>query len=149
MTLIKVNPNGLRPRFATPTFDRFFNDFFAAPPRPATNGVTNKFPAVNVVETDELYRLELAVPGLTKEDISIQVKEEVLHLEANKTVEPVEGETFRTKTFGNYNFKRQYRLADTIDTAGITATVEQGVLTVTLPKKEEAKPEGPRTIEIS
>jgi HSP20 family protein len=92
----------------------------------------------NVVDDDNEYQIEVAVPGLIKDDISINVKDRVLTIEHERDEE----ETFR---FTN-SFIKEYSLPDDVSVKGITAKVENGVLLVTLPKVKKKNTE--RTIEI-
>ena len=86
----------------------------------------------NVVENDEDYVIEVAVPGLIKEDLSITVKDDVLTISHERD----EDESFR---FTN-PFTKQYSLPDDVSVKGISAKVENGVLLVTVPKdKKKAK----------
>ncbi len=146
MTLVKVNPHALgRPTFFR-DFDRVFDDMFGgttAPARPQFK------PGVNVVETPGAYRLEVAAPGLQKEDFSVEIEQKTLTISVEKEFPQLDGETIKRREFGNYSFKRSFRLSDQIDTEGIDATYENGVLKVTLPKVEAAKEKPARKIEIS
>jgi HSP20 family protein len=105
-------------------------------------------PRVNVVETAENFRLEMAAPGLAKEDINIKLEEDQLSISVEKTVENVEGETYRRREFDYAQFTKRFTLPDTIDTGKISAAFDKGILVLHLPKRAEAKPEPAKTIEI-
>ncbi len=134
-----------------PAFGRgFFDDFF--------NGVSDfmgsdygmSIPAVNVNETDEGYFLELAAPGLVKEDFNIAVEKDMLVISSEKETsrEMNEGKV-RRKEFNYNSFKRSFTLPKTVDKDAINASYENGVLHLMLPKKEEVKiEEKGRVIEI-
>jgi len=92
----------------------------------------------NVVDNDDEYQIEVAIPGLIKDDLSIGVKDKVLTIEHERDEE----ETFR---FTN-SFTKEYSLPDDVSVKGITAKVENGVLLVTLPKIKKKNNE--RTIEV-
>ena len=73
----------------------------------------------------------------------------MLQITAKKEYETAENETIRKREFGSYSYSRSFRLNDKVDANTIAATFTNGVLTVTLPKKEEAKDKEPRKIEIA
>ena len=106
-------------------------------------------PKVNVMESKDDFRLDLAVPGLDRSDITINVEKGVLQISAKKEFEAQENETVRRREFGSYSFNRSFKLNDKIKAEAIAATFKNGVLSVTLPKKEEAKEKAPRKIEIA
>jgi HSP20 family protein len=109
----------------------------------------NTLPAVNVIENENGFKLELAAPGLKKEDFKINVAENVLTISAEKKAENEEKtEKYTRKEFSYGSFKRSFTLAKSIDGEKINATYADGVLAIELPKKEEAKPKEPRLIEI-
>ena len=138
MGLVRFNPN---------LVNRAFNDFFnAVPTRPAFSGT---LPAVNVKETDDDFQLELAVPGLNKEDFNVKVEEGVLTISAERKNEETEQkEGYTRREFRYANFTRRFTLPESADETTIAAIYTNGILAVTLPKKEEAKPQPARLIEI-
>lgn len=154
MTLINVKP-AIRKRktngFFPTEVDRLFNDFFRNdfPTFAKENNFVNRQPALNVVETADAFRLELAVPGLEKSDISLKVEKGILYISGKKAYEQVEGEKVRRQEFGTYAFERNFKLAKSIDNELISATFNNGILSIELPKKEEAKAQPPRTIEVA
>lgn len=106
-------------------------------------------PAVNVLETENEFRIELIVPGFSKENFDLQVENELLTLSA--TVEPTEREeeTVIRRQFEARSFERRFELPDSVNPDTLGASYDNGILTVTLPKREEAKPQPPRKIEIA
>ncbi len=138
MGLVRFNPN-----FVNRVFDDFFN---GVPTRPANYGT---LPAVNVRETDDDFQLELAVPGLKKEDFNVKVEEGVLTISAERKNEETETkEGYTRREFRFTNFTRRFTLPETANDSEISASYTDGILAVTLPKKEEAKPQPARLIEI-
>lgn len=95
-------------------------------------------PAVNIKETETKYQLELAAPGLNKEDFNLEIKEGILKLSVSKTKQEEEKtEKYTRKEFGFQKFERNFALPkNTIQIENIQANYEQGILTVTLPKQE-------------
>lgn len=147
MTLVRVNPRNKVNRPAS-VFDNLFNEIM----QPGLNELTrnNNFarPAVNVVETPEVFRIELSAPGLDKNDVSIMVENDTLTIESNKEFKEQEGEKVIKREFGFYKFKRTFRLPETIDLSNIKADFNNGILNLNLAKKDEAKVQPPRKIEI-
>lgn len=113
---------------------------------------TNSAPSVNIVEHDAHYTMQLAAPGLQKSDFSINIENEYLVISAEKKTEKeatgTEGK-FTRREFNYSSFKRSFQLDQNINREGIVASYENGVLSITLPKKEETwKKPGTTTIEI-
>lgn len=118
-------------------------------------GIENKksfVPAVNILENDKGFSLALAVPGLKKEDFKIEIDKEVLAVSAEVKIEKEaenKTEMYSRKEFSFSSFKRLFTLPKTVNSDDINATYEAGVLTLTLPKKEEALPKPKRLIEVA
>jgi len=107
-------------------------------------------PKVNIQETNEAYLLEMAVPGFKKADFVLDVANDELSISADIKSENSETESvFTRREFGYDSFKRTFNLPDTVESDGIKAKYNNGILSVVIPKKEEAKPKAPRTITIS
>ena len=115
-----------------------FNDFFdnSWMERP-----TYTAPAINVIETEKEYEVELAAPGLDKEDFRVHVDaDNNLNIEMEKKAETKEGKKhgrFLRREFSYDKFQQTLLLPDDVDAEKIEAKVEKGVLMVTLPKKEK------------
>lgn len=116
-----------------------------------TNKISFNTPAVNVKETDEDFTIELAAPGLAKEDFNIELDNDVLTIssEVKSEKETVNEGKYTRKEFNYSSFKRSFNLPDTIEVSKIDASHNNGILAVVLPKKEEAKVQPKRLIEIS
>jgi HSP20 family protein len=98
-------------------------------------------PAVDVRESDDAYAFEVDVPGLTKEDIQVEVEADTLTIRGERKQEQTtaRGACKRTeRRFGR--FERAFQIGDGLDAEKIAARLDNGVLTVTLPKRDEAKP---------
>ncbi|MFO8021444.1 MAG: Hsp20/alpha crystallin family protein [Perlabentimonas sp.] len=106
-------------------------------------------PSVNIIDHAEEYRINLAVPGYKKDEISINIDKSILTIEANPKAEENDNTTYMVKEFSKLPFKRTFTLGKTIDTSRIEAKHNDGVLTVILSKKEEAKDRPPRTIKVN
>ena len=108
-------------------------------------------PSVNIVEHEKHFSLQLAAPGLTKQDFNLQIENDRLVISAEKKTEKEETQgRYTRREFSYGSFKRSFQLDDNINREGITAAYEDGVLNITLPKKEEAeKKSASKNIEIS
>ncbi len=104
-------------------------------------------PAVNILETDTGFVLEMAAPGLSKKDFQIELDNGVLTISANREVQPQEGQTFVRREFGYGSFSRSFSLPEVVDLNGIRAEYVDGILKVHLPKVKEAIPQT-RQIEV-
>lgn len=114
--------------------DSFLNDASAA------NNYRTNFPAVNIVETNDDYQLELNVPGRKKDDFKITVDKNILTVSFEKKEEEKdESKKVIKKEFVMQSFKRSFTLDEKINADEINAKYEDGLLLLTLPKKEEVK----------
>jgi len=151
MNLISFVPANGRKATTAPNMESMFNEFFNHDfPVSFRNGALQKSPAVNVVESKDAYRLEVAAPGLAKEDFEVKLDKELLTISAKKSAatEKNEGEKYTRREFNFVEFSRSFHLPDTIDANSIKASYDSGVLNVVLEKKQEAKPQPARVIEI-
>lgn len=109
-------------------------------------------PAVNIKETETGFELELAAPGLKKDQFSIEVDQNLLTISSERKDENesknAEG-TYSRREFSYSAFKRSFTLPETVDSEKIEAQYEDGVLHIAIPKKEEALPKPKRLIEIA
>lgn len=126
---------------------RFFDDNFTK--AAAGNGITNR-PAVNIAQTDDAYHLEMAAPGRNKEEFKLEVIDQVLTVsyEVKENSEETTPNYLR-REYSLNSFKRSFHLDEkVIDDEAIAATYEDGILRVTLPKREEALTKGPKLISV-
>jgi len=97
-------------------------------------------PSANVKELEDKYEIELAVPGFKKSDININVEDNILHIENEvKKEEKREEDNYLFHEFSKQNFHRSFRLSNKVDSEKIEAAYEDGILKVSIPKKEESK----------
>lgn len=137
MTLVKVNN---RPDVRT--WNGLFNELFSDVEKSLPLSRTGFHqPPVNIIETTEGYHAELLAPGRKKELFGIKVENNqlILSYEEEKQAVPEAWKQVR-KEFNLSNFKRSFSLDDKIDTNGIQAKYEDGVLKLFLPKKPELQP---------
>jgi HSP20 family protein len=96
-------------------------------------------PEVNIFETKDGYAVEAEMPGVNKEGLEITMEGNELTIVGHRNSEHVNGQPlFRERRLADY--RRSFELDPAIDTAKVTAKIEQGILTVTLPKSEKVKP---------
>lgn len=119
-----------------------FNDFFGNEWVDKSNVTA---PAVNILESDDDFKVEVAAPGMTKEDFKININEDnELHISMEKKSEQKEEDpkhkgTYLRREFSYSQFQQSLILPDNVEKDKITARVEHGVLTVEIPKKKEAQ----------
>ncbi|MGA8854672.1 MAG: Hsp20/alpha crystallin family protein, partial [Christiangramia sp.] len=116
------------------------------------NSIGTSIPAVNIMETEDSFNVEVAAPGMNKEDFNIELDKDVLTIsseEKNENETTDKNGRFTRKEFSYSTFKRAFSLPDSVDSAKISAAYNNGVLEIALPKKEEAKVQAKRLIDIS
>lgn len=127
-----------------PSFSNLLDEFMDdALPRTAT-GLPKMVPAVNILETDNEYMLEVAAPGLRKENFELHVEQKRLAISAHAD-EPNQEGKYARREFSYHSFKRVFALPDFVNLDNIQASYEDGILKISIPKREEVKP---RTIQI-
>ena len=118
----------------------------------ANNSSTNTtLPAVKIRETNEHFEVEMAAPGMKKEDFRIELEGNELRIGSEKRTEDEmkEGERYTRSEFSYQSFQRSFTLPkNVVDVDQIHAKYENGVLYLLIPKKEEAKQKPPRTIQV-
>jgi HSP20 family protein len=150
MTLVKRNGNLLN---AFPTlFDDFLNrDLFNWGQTNYSNSGTT-VPSVNIKETNDAFEVEMAAPGMKKNDFKVQLEGNMLSIASEKSNETSgnEGDTYSRREFSYQSFQRSFTLPKyVVDVDKINATYQDGVLHLLIPKKEEIKHKPPRLIQIS
>ncbi|HEX4963387.1 MAG TPA: Hsp20/alpha crystallin family protein [Thermoanaerobaculia bacterium] len=145
-TVTRWNPAYLNLNLNREPLSRLFDTFFGDQ---HTEDVANRgwLPPVDIQETDDSYRLLAELPGLTREDVEITLENNVLRLSGERKFEKdVKKESYQRieRTYGS--FTRSFSLPHQVNAEGVQAAFENGVLTITVPKAEQAKP---RKITIS
>lgn len=137
MTLVKFNPekkNGsLLPGF---------NDIFESVLGETlfTDRRVNSLPAVNIHESNEAYHIELAAPGLKKEDFRVNVERDMLTISSEQSEQKTaHDKNYNRREFSYGSFTRMFNLPEGADVDRITASYHDGILHLDLPKREEAK----------
>ena len=136
MTLVKFNnghKNTVNPWF-NDVFDSLFNDSVL------NDRFVTKTPAVNIAETENEFHIELAAPGLKKEDFKINLDKNVLSVSTeNKTENVEESKKYSKREYSYSSFVRSFTLPETADQTRIDAEYTDGILKLNVAKKEEAK----------
>lgn len=142
MTALALAPNGVkRPMLSNVLEEWFGNDFL--------KGNSMNMPQTNIIENDDNYLIELSVPGYKKKEFEISADRKLLTIstahEGNDESQ-VDGEIVRE--FRKTSFSKSFRIPSTVESDKITATCNDGVLSVKLPKKEEVKSKPPIKVVI-
>lgn len=97
-------------------------------------------PSTNILEKAEGFELQMAVPGVNKKDIKIDLEKNILSISSEKSADDKEEAVkYSRREFSYGTFCRQFNLPDTIDSEKISAEVTDGILSVMLPRKEKTK----------
>lgn len=137
MTLVKFNPektnSNLLPGFSD-VFQNFFNDSFL------NDRMVTRVPAANISESSDHYHIELAAPGLKKDDFKLQLDDHVLSISVEQMQNDKQQERSYSKREYSYSsFVRSFTLPESADEQQIDARYEHGILMIDIAKKEEAK----------
>ena len=149
MTLVKMNrpARHMHGNYNYRTFSDLVNEMFTE-----ERACTNQFiaiPPANIIESKFDFRVEIAAPGFEKSDFKIDLDKKLLTISLDKKVDENEDEKYNMKEFNFNSFKRSFRISDKIDSEKINAIYKNGVLQITLPKKEDAIEKPAREIKIS
>ncbi len=139
MTLIRWNPTRQRMMSTFPEWDHLMNGFFSN--RLENTELTDWTPAIDIDENNDAFVVIADLPGLTKKDISINIKENMLTISGERKIEKKDENKNYCRSERRYgSFKRSFQLTDQVIADKISASFKSGVLTVTVPKAEEVKP---------
>ncbi len=126
-----------------------FNDFFNTDFMPKANATA---PAINVMESDKGYTVELAAPGMTKEDFNVHINDEgnlIIKMESKQDKkEEDKSVRYLRREFSYTRYEQTLILPDDVEKEGISAKVENGVLTVQLPKLVQQQVKVSRQVNI-
>ena len=140
MNLIRKQP---------PFFPSLIDDFINTDWNLKVPSFSGTVPAVNIKELDSQFEIELAVPGMNKDDFEIEVEDGVLSISSTQEEEQVnEKGKFTRREFSYSSFRRSFTIPDSVDPTKIDATYKEGVLLVLLPKHKEAQPQPKKLIKI-
>jgi HSP20 family protein len=141
MTLIKWQHRNPLSDMVSNIFDNDLGDFF---------GKRFSDPAANIIEKSDSFQLDIAAPGLNKDDFKINLENNILTISAEfEDQKREEGKNYSRKEFYYGSFSRAFTLPKSIDLEKIKADYDNGILKIALPKKEEARIEIKKEIRIS
>ena len=136
-------------RTSNPLFPSLIDEFFGTDTPFSALSNRSHVPSVNISETDTNFKLALAAPGKTRKDFNVELDDHVLTVSSeSKHEDESKTDQYTRREYRYDNFQRSFRLPETVDTAGIKAKYNNGILTISLPKHEEAIPEPKKQIEI-
>lgn len=126
-------------------------DFFNEDIFPTFSRTTTNLPAVNIREDGRAFYLELAVPGMDKKDLHLEVKDDVLTISSeHKEEKQQENDGYKRKEFSYSSFCRSFYLPEDVNSENISASYKDGILNVEIPKlEEERKKQKSREVKIS
>jgi HSP20 family protein len=140
MRLVRFNQPAVNQVFGN-DFNNLFKTFDAMSPNKIAHNQTNTIPAVNVKEIENAFHIEVAAPGLKKEDFKLSLNENRLTISVNQEQKTEENtEKFVRKEFSFTSFQRTFNLPKNVEIEGIGATYTDGILTINVPKQVEVKP---------
>ena len=140
MNLIRKQP---------PFFPSLIDDFINTDWNLKVPSFSSTVPAVNIKELDSQFEIELAVPGMKKDDFEIEVEDGVLSISSTQEEEQVnEKGKFTRREFSYSSFRRSFTLPDSVNPTKIDAAYKEGLLLVLLPKHKEAQPQPKKLIKI-
>jgi len=140
MRIVKYNNNNVFPSL----MNEFFNDDFGL------NFFNRNYsvPSVNSIENNDSFEIDLAVPGMKKEDFSIELNDKVLVI-SSESSNNIENDKMRLNEFNFSSFQRSFRVPDSVDHDKIKANYKNGILKIKLPKRKESISKPNRVINIS
>lgn len=139
MRIVKYNNNNVLPSL----INEFFNDDFGMNFLNRSHSV----PSVNSLENNDSFEIDLAVPGMKKEDFTIELNDKVLVI-SSETSNTMENDKMRLNEFNFSSFQRSFRVPDSVDQDKIKANYKNGILKIKLPKRKESISKPNRVINI-
>lgn len=137
-----ITTRSFRPFYMPNIFD---DDFF-----PVLSNRTSSMPAVNIREDEKNYVLDLAIPGIEKKDLKIDMNDDVLTISSETKSESEDsGNGYKRKEFSYSSFCRSFYIPDNVNRDNIAASYRDGILSVSLPKEKEEKNKITKKIDIS
>ena len=139
MRIVKYNNNNVFPSL----INEFFNDDFGM----SVLNRSHSVPSVNSFENNDSFEIDLAVPGMKKEDFTIELNDKVLII-SSETSNTIENDKMRLNEFNFSSFQRSFRVPDSVDHDKIKANYKIGILKIKLPKRKESISKPNRVINI-
>lgn len=144
MSLVKFSRN------YPSVFDRFFDDDLFDWANKNFSATNTTLPSVNIKESEKEFTVDVAAPGLTKDDFKIELNRGMLTVSSEKKTEnETDDKQFTRREFSYQSFNRSFTLPDIADGEKIAAKYDNGILTITIPKKEDVIAKESRLIDIN
>ena len=139
MKIVKYNNNQIFPSL----INEFFNDDFGI------NFLNRNYsvPSVNTIENDDSFEIDLAVPGMKKDDFSIELEKYVLVI-SSEASNNVSNENLRLNEFNYSSFQRSFKVPESVNLDKIKGSYKNGILKILLPKKKDSISKSNRVITI-
>ncbi|CAI8207691.1 MAG: 18 kDa heat shock protein [Flavobacteriaceae bacterium] len=132
----------------SPFFPALFDEWLSNEWLPSSTLPTKQLPAVNIQETDTSFLLELAAPGVKKEDLQVEVEKDILSISSQSDAAAEEDAQYTRKEYGYLSFRRTFTIPESVDIKKIEAQYREGILEVKLPKKKEMLQDAKKSIRI-
>ncbi len=139
MRIVKYNNNNVFPSL----MNEFLNDDFGM----NLFNRSNSLPSVNSTENNDSFEIDLAVPGMKKDDFIIELNDKVLVISSEKS--SINNENMKLNEFDYSSFQRSFRVPDSVDLDKIKATYKNGILKIKLTKKKDSITKPNRLIDIT
>ena len=149
-TIVKRSNGSLLPANQRTLFDDFFNRELFNWGNDNFSASRTTLPSINIKELEDAFEVEVAAPGMQKEDFNITLDGNSLTISSVKEDQQEENSgQYTRKEFSYQSFQRSFQLSkDVVDDENIEARYENGILRLTIPKKESARIHAPRVIEV-
>ena len=135
-------------KYNSPFFPALFDEWLSNEWLPSSTLPTKQLPAVNIQETDTSFLLELAAPGVKKEDLQVEVEKDILSISSQSDAAAEEDAQYTRKEYGYLSFRRTFTIPESVDSKKIEAQYREGILEVKLPKKKEMLQDAKKSIRI-
>ena len=143
--LAKVRNGGTMPTLSSWMENWFNNDMYT----PFGNTTNWNLPKVNILESDDKFILEVYAPGLAKSDLNVKLDNDLLTISSEMGDQELpENMRYTRREFGHIAFERTFTIPETVDGSKISADYNNGVLSISMPKIEEARRKPVRSISI-
>lgn len=120
--------------------DRIFNEFDSSYLYGPAFSLSSNSPRTNLVDEGNVFKVMAEVPGISKDDLNIKIQGNYLEISGQRKVEDPEGYKVHRRERGSSSFSRSFTLPDDVDAEKVEASLKDGILTLSLPKTETAKP---------
>ena len=135
-----------------PTLSSFFDDFFTRElfNWPSDSSTGTSIPKANIYETDAEFHVEMAAPGMNRDDFKVELDNNMLTISSQREDSAEEDKrNYQRREYSFQSFVRTFHLPDSAEVEKINAKYNDGILNLIIPKKEEAKRKPVKTIKIS